>query len=443
MTLIDAVERARTRARADLERLIAIPSVSAEPAHDADVEAAAHAVAELFTEIGSPDVKIVTEGGKPAVIAHFPGPENTPTVGLYAHYDVVPTGPSDQWTSDPFDPTVRGERLYARGAADDKGGLAVHLAALRAFDGKPPVGVTCIVEGEEEIGSPSLADIFAAHADDLATDIFVIADSGNWAVGRPSFTTSLRGMADLTVEVRTSEHGVHSGQYGGPAPDALTALCRLLATLHDEAGNVAVEGFVEADAGDLEYPEAEFRAEAGLLDGVELIGTGSIAQRIWFKPAISVIGIDTTPIDKATNTLIPSARAKLSIRLAPGDTGAEALARVHQHLLANAPWGARVTVTEGESGEPALLPLPDHIAAAADKAFTEAYGVEPVRMGMGGSIPLAQAYQQLYPDSTVLVTAVVDPDSRIHGIDESLHLGDWEKACLAETLLLAELGAGR
>ncbi|NLT31584.1 MAG: dipeptidase [Propionibacterium sp.] len=441
MTLIDAVAGARTRARADLERLIAIPSVSADPAHDADVEAAAKVVAELFTEIGSPSVKIVTEGGKPAVIAHFPGPEGAPTVGLYAHYDVVPTGPTDEWTADPFAPTTRGGRLFARGAADDKGGLAVHLAALRAFDGKPPVHVTCIVEGEEEIGSPSLADIFAAHADDLASDIFVIADSGNWAVGQPAFTTSLRGMADLTVEVRTSHHGVHSGQYGGPAPDALTALCRLLATLHDDAGDVAVPGFVVADSGDLEYPEAEFRAEAGLLDGVELIGTGSIAQRLWFKPAISVIGIDTTPIAKASNTLIPSARAKLSIRLAPGDSGPAALTRVREHLETHAPWGAEVLVTEGESGEPALLPLPERVAAAADTAFTEAYGVTPVRMGMGGSIPLAQAYQQLYPDATVLVTAVVDPDSRIHGIDESLHLGDWQKACLAETLLLAELGA--
>lgn len=443
MVSSEVLDRARDRARADLERLIAIPSVSADPAHADDVQRAAEVVAELLTEIGAPEVKIVAEGGHPAVIAHFPGPAGAPTVGLYAHYDVQPTGAREQWTSDPFHPEQRGDRLFARGAADDKGGLAVHLAALRAFDGKPPVNVVCIFEGEEEIGSPSLERIFAAHGDELATDVFVIADSGNWQVGQPSFTTSLRGMADVTVEVRTLDHAVHSGQYGGAAPDALTSLCRLLATLHDEAGDVAVPGFVIGDPPTVDYPEDRFRAESGLLDGVDLVGAGSITQRLWFKPAISVIGIDTTPIAQASNTLIPSAAAKLSIRIAPGDTAQAAQERVRDYLVANAPWGAQVTVTLGESGEPALLPLDERVATAAETAFVEAFGVTPVQMGMGGSIPLAQAYQQRYPDSTVLVTAVVDPDSRMHGIDESLHVGDWAKACHAETLLLAELGTRR
>lgn len=443
MVSSEVLDQARSRARADLERLIAIPSVSADPAHAGDVQRAAEVVAELLTEIGAPEVKIVAEGGHPAVIAHFPGPAGAPTVGLYAHYDVQPTGAREQWTSDPFQPEQRGDRLFARGAADDKGGLAVHLAALRAFDGKPPVNVMCIFEGEEEIGSPSLERIFAAYGDELATDVFVIADSGNWQVGQPSFTTSLRGMADVTVEVRTLDHAVHSGQYGGAAPDALTSLCRLLATLHDEAGDVAVPGFVIGDPPAVDYPEDRFRAESGLLDGVDLVGTGSITQRLWFKPAISVIGIDTTPIAQASNTLIPSAAAKLSIRIAPGDTAQAAQERVRDYLEANAPWGAQVTVTLGESGEPALLPLDERVAAAAETAFVEAFGVTPVQMGMGGSIPLAQAYQQRYPESTVLVTAVVDPDSRMHGIDESLHVGDWAKACHAETLLLAELGTRR
>lgn len=436
----EVLDHARTAARADLERLIAIPSISADPAHAADVQEAAEVVAELLTEIGASSVKIVSEGGHPAVIAKFLGPEGAPTVGLYAHYDVQPTGAKEEWTSDPFEPQQRGDRLFARGAADDKGGLAVHLAALRAFDGKPPVNVTCIFEGEEEIGSPSLERIFSAHGDELSTDVFVIADSGNWQVGQPSFTTSLRGMADVTVEVRTLDHAVHSGQYGGAAPDALTALCRLLATLHDEAGDVAVPGFVVGDPPEIDYPEDRFRAESGVLDGVQLIGTGSITQRLWFKPAISVIGLDATSVAQASNTLIPSAIAKLSLRLAPGDTAQAAQERVRDHLVAHAPWGAQVTVTLGESGEPALLPLSDRVAEAANTAFVEAFGVAPVQMGMGGSIPLAQAYQQRYPDATVLVTAVVDPDSRMHGIDESLHVGDWAKACHAETLLLAELG---
>lgn len=434
-----AVDRVLPGVRDTLAELIAIPSISSDPDHAADVQRSAEFVAQQLRDVGCPEVEIVAEGGKPAVIGRFPAPEGRPTVCLYAHHDVQPTGDEQKWTTSPFAATERGERLYARGAADDKGGVGVHLAALRAFDGKPPVGVTVFIEGEEEIGSPSLADILARHGDKLACDVFVVADSGNWEVGTPAFTSTLRGMADVTVEVATLDHALHSGQYGGVAPDAMLALVRTLDSLWDEAGDVAVEGLGTAGAPDLAYPEDRLRTETGLLDGVELIGTGTAVERMWTKPSITIVGVDTTTVAKASNTLIPSARAKLSLRIAPGDEPARAQAAVERHLREHAPFGAHVTVTAGDSGWPCVIPFEGAYAAAAQAAYAEGFGADPVRIGMGGSIPLVQAFMDLHPQAMVLVTAVVDPDSRMHGIDESLHLGDFAKACRAEALFMQRL----
>lgn len=437
--LVSAVDRVLPSVRQTLTELIAIPSISSDPERADDVRRSAEFVARQLREVGCPDVEVVAEGGKPAVIGRFPAPEGRPTVCLYAHHDVQPTGDAAQWSTGPFEATERGERLYARGAADDKGGIGVHLATLRAFDGRPPVGVTVFIEGEEEIGSPSLAEIFARHGDKLACDVFVIADSGNWEVGRPAFTSTLRGMADLTVEVATLDHALHSGQYGGVAPDALLALVRLLDSLWDERGNVAVEGLVATEGPDLAYPDDRLRSETGLLEGVELIGDGTPVARMWTKPSITVIGIDTTSVDKASNTLIPSVRAKLSLRVAPGDDAVRAQQAVARHLEAHAPFGAQVTVTPGDHGQPCSMPFEGPYAEAAQRAYADGFGVEPVRIGMGGSIPLAQMFMDLHPGAMVLVTAVVDPDSRMHGIDESLHLGDFAKACRSEALFLQRL----
>lgn len=422
---------------ADLERLVAIPSISSDPAHAADVRASAEAVAALLREAGCPDVRLVEAGGAPAVIGRYPAPEGAPTVCLYAHHDVQPTGDPAGWTSDPFTVSRRGERLYGRGVVDDKAGIAVHLAALRAFGGRPPVGLTVFVEGEEEMGSPTLHALLEQHHELLAADVFVIADSGNWEVGVPAFTTTLRGLADCEVTVRTLDHALHSGQYGGVAPDALTALCRLVATLHDERGNVAIEGLVGRPGPDLEYPAERLAAESGILPGVDYLGEGTVTERLWTRPAVSVIGIDATPVDGASNTLAASARAKISLRLAPGQDPRAAMDALVTHLQSHAPWNARVEVTPGELGAPGEVPLEGPYAEAAIVAFTSAWGREPVIVGQGGSIPMVAAFQQLFPAATVLVTALADPDSRMHGLDESLHLADFRRACLAETLLLA------
>lgn len=433
------VERVLPSAIADLHRLISIPSISSMPEHDADVAACADAVSGLFRDLGASEVKLLDGGGKPVVWANFPGPEGTPTVLLYAHYDVQPTGDVDAWTSPAFEPTERGGRLYARGSADDKGGVALHLAALRVFNGKPPVGVKVFIEGEEEIGSPTMPTLLDRYRDELAADVYVVADSVNWEVGKPSLTTSLRGVADCQVTVSTLAEGLHSGQFGGVVPDALTALCRLLATLHDEAGNVAIEGLVSGPGPDLDYPEDRLLEETGLLEGVSQIGDGSVVERMWFKPSASVLAIDATPVAKASNTLIPSARAKVSVRLVPGQDPVAAAKALEDHLRKNAPWGAHVDVAAGQCGAPSRITLDGPRAEAAKAAFREAFGVEAVEIGCGGSIPIVAEFADRNPGALVLVTAVTDPNSRMHGIDESLDLGDFAKAALAETLLLNNL----
>ena len=433
------VERVLPSAIADLHKLISIPSISSMPEHDADVAACAEAVAGLFQDLGASEVKFLEGGGKPAVWANFPGPEGTPTVLLYAHYDVQPTGDIEAWTSPAFEPTERDGRLYARGSADDKGGVALHLAALRVFNGAPPVGVKVFIEGEEEVGSPTMPTLLDRYRDELAADVYVVADSVNWEVGKPSLTTSLRGVADCQVTVSTLAEGLHSGQFGGVVPDALTALCRLLATLHDDTGNVAIEGLVTGTAPDLDYPEDRLLEETGLLEGVSQIGDGSVVERMWFKPAASVLAIDATPVAKASNTLIPSARAKVSVRLVPGQDPAAAAKALEDHLRRNAPWGAHIDVVAGQCGAPGRITLEGERAEAAKTAFREAFGVDAVEIGCGGSIPIVAEFADRNPGALVLVTAVTDPNSRMHGIDESLDLGDFAKAALAETLLLNNL----
>ncbi|MFP5220478.1 MAG: dipeptidase [Actinomycetes bacterium] len=426
-------------ARADLEDLVRLPTVSADPAHADDVEQAAARVAELARDAGAAQVDVVRAGGAPAVIASWPAPDGAPTVLLYAHADVQPTGPVQEWTSPPFTPTERDGRLYGRGAADDKAGVAMHLAVLRAFDGRPPVGVVLFVEGEEEIGSPTLPALLAEHGDRLRADVVVIADSANAAVDVPAFTTSLRGLAAAVVEVAVLERPVHSGLYGGAAPDALTVLCRLLATLHDDTGDVAVAGLHTGRSEAPDVDEGVWRSDAGVLPGVALIGTGSVPDRTHHRPAATVLAVDAPRVEDASNVLLPRARAVVSLRLAPGDEAHRAMAALTDHLERSAPWGAQVTVTPTATADPFAIDAVGSTYDLARRAFADAYGNEVVSAGIGGSIPFIAELARANPGSTVLVTGVGDPASRWHGIDESLHLQMWETACLAEALLLQRL----
>jgi cysteinylglycine-S-conjugate dipeptidase len=438
--LTEAVGRVLPSVRADLERLVRIPSVSADPAAKSNMQESALIVAALLSNAGLADVDVLTvPGGQPAVVGRRPAPPGAPTVLLYAHHDVQPPGDAADWDSNPFQPAERRGRLFGRGAADDKAGIAVHLAALRAHGERLPVGVTVLVEGEEEIGSPTLHDFLPAHIERLRAEVVVFADATNWTTDVPALTTTLRGGATVTVEVRTLHHGVHSGLYGGPVPDALTALARLLATLHDERGDVAVPGLVRGTADPLDLTEAQLRADAGLLDGVRLTGTGGLTDRLWAGPAIAVIGIDAPAVQNASNTLIPAARAKVSLRIAPGDDPVRARDALDAHLRAHAPWGAQVTVQLGMTAAPYAAQTGGPAYLAAREALAQAWGRPPVDIGAGGSIPFVTAYARLVPDAEILVTGVEDPDTRAHGANESLHLATFERACLAEALLLSYL----
>lgn len=426
--------------RADLEALTAIPSVSLDSFDQTQVDRSADAVAELLRAEGL-SVDIVREGGRPAVIGHLPAPDGAPTVLLYAHHDVQPPGDEKDWDSPPFEPVERDGRLYGRGAADDKAGVMAHIAAIRAHDGHPPVGVTVFVEGEEEVGSDSLATILERHGDRLRADAIVLADSTNWDIGTPALTTTLRGMIRVVVSVRTLDHSVHSGMYGGPVPDAITALVRLLASLHDDKGAVAVQGLRGGQASDLGYDEARLRLESGLLDGVQVIGSGDLLSDLWTRPAITTIGIDAPSVDTASNTLAASARAKVSMRIAPDEDPREAYRLLQDHLREHTPWGAKVEVTLDDEGAGFAADASGPVQDQARAAFRDAWdGTEPVDIGVGGSIPFVAAFAERFPQAAILVTGVEDPDTRAHGANESLHLGEFERVCRAEAFLLDRLG---
>ena len=438
--LKDRVQQEMPRVLDDLRDLVRIPSVWDDPARREHGHRSAAAVATLLEDAGFAEVEVVAAGGAPAVIARHPAPEGAPTVLLYAHHDVQPEGDPDLWSSEPFEPQERNGRLYGRGAADDKAGIAAHLAAFRAHDGAPPVGVTVFIEGEEESGSKSLSALLEKYRDRLAADVIVIADSTNWDIGAPALTTSLRGLADCVVEVRTLEHAVHSGMWGGVVPDALTVLARLLSTLHDEAGDVAIDGLTETPASELDYPEDRLRTESSLLPGVRMIGSGSVVQRLWTKPAVAVLAIDAPAVRSVSNTLVPVARAVVSLRVAPGDDAIRAREVLCRHLEQHVSWGAQVTVTPGDVGQPYRVDARGPVYDAARSAFRDAWdGAEPVDIGVGGSIPFIAEFAQAYPDAAILVTGVEDPDTRAHGTDESLHLGEFARVCTAEALLLSRV----
>jgi acetylornithine deacetylase/succinyl-diaminopimelate desuccinylase-like protein len=440
MDLRAKVDEAFPRVREDLEHLIRIPSVSAPDYDPKHVRGSAEATAEILERAGLGGVRFLeVNGAHPAVLGEVPAPEGGPTVLLYAHHDVQPPGREEEWDSPPFEPEERNGRLYGRGSSDDKCGVALHQAALLAHDGRPPVGVKVFVEGEEEIGSPFLSEFLGRYRDELAADVIVLADSANWRVGQPALTTSLRGLVDCVVEVRTLDHGVHSGFLGGVFPDAITALARVLATLHDDHGRVAIPGLVEDEGEPLELTEEEVREWVGAVPGLQTMGEGSLTSRMWARPAVSVLAVDAPTVAEASNTLVPVARAKVSLRLAPGQDPVAAEDALRRHLESNAPWGARVTVGRGAAAHPFSVEAAGPAFEAMRSAFEEAWGVQAVNTGQGGTIPFVKEFADTYPDAAILLIGVGDPDSRAHGVNESVDLGELRRGCLGEALFLDKL----
>jgi acetylornithine deacetylase/succinyl-diaminopimelate desuccinylase-like protein len=427
--------------RAGLERLARVPSMSAPGYDAAPVRETAKLTAALFKAAGLDARVLERDGAHPAVVGRAEGPHGSPTVLLYAHHDVQPPGPRDRWTTDPFTPTERDGRLFGRGVADDKAGIAAHLAALRAYGGKPPCTVAVFIEGEEESGSAHLMDFLTAERETVTCDAVIIADSANWRIGQPAITTTLRGNALLTIEVRVSDHAVHSGGFGGAVPDALMAMSRLLASLHDDLGRVAVSGLKADDADPLDLKEAELRAWVGTRPSVKLIGDGSITSRLWRKPSLSIIGLDATPVKEASNTLWPVATARLSMRVPPGQDATAAQDALVRHLEAHVPWGAELKVTRGPTGEAFTGATSGPAYSALKAALGAAWGREAIDIGQGGSIPFLFDFARTFPGAALLVTGVEDPESNAHSENESLHLAEFENVCVAEATFLGLFGA--
>lgn len=430
------------RAREELAELVAFQSV-ADPAvfPKSECEGAADWVADALRAEGFTDVALLdTPDGTQSVYGYLPGPAGAPTVLLYAHYDVQPPLDESAWISPPFELTERDGRWYGRGAADCKGGFIMHLLALRALeaDGGVPVSVKVIAEGSEEQGTGGLEQYAEAHPELLRADTIVIGDTGNFRVGLPTVTATLRGMTMLRVQLDTLEGNLHSGQFGGAAPDALAAMIQLLASLRAEDGTTTVDGLTgDADWDGIQYPEAEFRQDAKVLDGVGLIGTGTVADRIWARPAVTVIGIDCPPVVGATPSVQASARAQISLRVPPGHDAAEATKLLTAHLESRAPWGARVKVEQVGQGQPFRADMSSPAYQAMADAMRDAYpGQEMQSSGMGGSIPLCNTLAGLYPEAEILLIGLSEPEAQIHAVNESVSPEELERMSVAEALFL-------
>jgi acetylornithine deacetylase/succinyl-diaminopimelate desuccinylase-like protein len=453
---LDAVDARLSTARAELEALVRIPSISADPDRVDDVAASAELTAEQLRTAGLESVRLASvDGSHPYVIGEWmhAGP-GAPTVLLYAHHDVQPPGMVDRWSADPFEPVERDGRLYGRGSADDKAGAVAHAAAVTAWldaEGEVPCNVRVLIEGEEEIGSPSLHRFLTAHAAELRSDVLVLADAGNWSVGVPGLTYSLRGLAAADVTLRALDGPVHSGMGGGVVPDPVMGLARVLATLTDDHGDLAVDGIWE----DVRAPREDERAAIegyddqpervarsfGMRPGVQVAGDPDVPihARLWSRPALTIIGFDAHPIKGSSNQIVARARARLSIRLAPGQDPDRVIEQLRGHVEARVPWGLELEF-RALGGSPAWECGPSGPAFdAAVRALRRGFGAEPVFMGVGGSIPFVGPFADAFGGVPALLLGPGDPASRIHGEDESLHLGDWRHLIRSEVSLLAEL----
>ncbi|MGA5651458.1 dipeptidase [Streptomyces seoulensis] len=435
------------RAKAELAELVAFRSVADfEQFPKSESEGAANWIVDALTAEGFTDVALLdTPDGTQSVYGYLPGPEGAKTVLLYAHYDVQPPLDEAGWTTPPFELTERDGRWYGRGAADCKGGLIMHLLALRALkaNGGVPVNVKVIAEGSEEQGTGGLERYAEAHPELLTADTIVIGDTGNFRVGLPTATTTLRGMTMLRVQVDTLAGNLHSGQFGGAAPDALAALIRLLDSLRAEDGSTTVDGLT-ADARweGLEYAEEQFRSDAKVLDGVGLIGDGSVADRLWARPAVTVIGIDCPPVVGATPSVQASARAQISLRVPPGVDAAEATKLLTAHLEAHVPWGARVSVEQVGQGQPFRADTTSPAYQAMADAMAAAYPGETMQYaGQGGSIPLCNTLAGLYPEAEILLIGLSEPEAQIHAVNESVSPEELERLSVAEALFLNKYAA--
>ncbi|MCZ9309732.1 dipeptidase [Corynebacterium uberis] len=445
-TVEDHVRAERDTIFQQLKQIVSYNSVHGEPELASDAAGACSWVAEHFEELGFSVERIATADGSTAVVGKREPAPGRPTVLLYSHYDVVPAGNPATWTTDPFTLTERDGRWYGRGAADCKGNLVMHLAALRAVEaaGGSDIGITVVVEGSEERGGEGLDALIESRPELFKADAIMIADTGNAAVGTPTLTTSLRGGAQLTVTVSTLETAIHSGNFGGAAPDAAFALVRTLDSLRDQQGRTVIEG-VDTSArwdGEPYTPEA-FRADAGVLDGVNLMGTeaDSPADFVWARPAVTITGWTSTPVAEAVNAVPPRAQAKINLRVPAGMDAQDTADKLANHLRNHAPWGAHIDVEIDDVNQGFATDVTKPALTLLRSCLAQAYGTEEsATIGSGGSIPLTTALQNAFPDAEIALYGVEEPTTTIHSADESVDPTEIERIAIAEALFLLQYG---
>ena len=428
-----------------LGQLVKIPGIAWDSFDANELERSADAVKEQFEKLNFFDFVEIRrapkpngEMGSPAILARRAAAAGGLHVLLYAHHDVQPPGNEELWATPPFEATLKGDRLFGRGVSDDKSGIVTHLYSIRGLmelASEVNLGITVFIEGEEEAGSESFQNFLAENRSELEADLIVVADSGNWSIDTPALTTSLRGMVSQVFTLSTLDHAVHSGMFGGPLPDAMTAMIRLLATLTDDRGNVAIAGLASTTIDGPDFSNEEFEQLAGLLPGVSRLGKERLTQQIWGEPAVTVIGIDAPSVALSSNTAQPSVSAKISLRLAPNQDPAEGLKALQEHIIQHAPFGAHITLGATEQG-PGYLAKTEWAAELAHESFSAVWPNRSVNIGVGGSIPFISQFSELFPEAQIVVTGVEDPDSRAHSPNESQHLPTLKRAIAAQTLML-------
>lgn len=443
--LRDRVRQLMPRARDDLARMVALRSVyTPQPDVPEDCSRMVDFTVEAFTGAGVDDARAHdTVDGSQVVCGQIPGPPGAPTVLLYFHHDVQPPLDDAAWTSPPFELTERGGRWFGRGAADCKGNIAMHLTALRALGTDLPVTVKIVGEGSEEQGTGGLEAFVTQRPELLRADVILVCDSGNVAVGTPTLTTTLRGMANVWLRVRALTSPVHSGMFGGAAPDALAALIAMLASLRDDDGNTTVRSLDSGQSwSGAPYPTEQFREDATVLDGVDLLGD-DVSDMLWARPAVTVLGIDCPPVVGSSAAIVPEARARINLRVPPGIDARHAQDLLIEHLIAVAPWHVQVECEREAYGQPftGTLEGPGFDAMAA--AMQAAYGREVTFQGQGGSIPLCNVFQETFPDAEIMLLGVEEPRCRIHAPDESVDPTEIENMALVEALFLNEYATRR
>ncbi len=439
------------RWREELDEFLRIPSISARSEHDGDTRATAEWLCDRMRSAGL-ETEVIGTPGHPVVLGEWRGAgPDAKTVLVYGHYDVQPVEPLDEWTSPPFEPEVRDGRLYARGSADDKGQLYLHIKAAEAHlkaTGSLPVNLIILAEGEEEVGSPNLVPFVEDHRQRLASDVVIISDSSMFAPGLPSLLFSLRGLAYFEVHVQGPASDLHSGVYGGAVVNPANALAHIISTLHDQDGRIAIEGFyddvVEWDEAtrkairELPFDRDDFQASVGASELRGEIGYSEL-ERLWTRPTCDVNGFLSGYTGEGAKTVLPArAMAKISFRLVSDQTPDRVLELFRAHLSRVTPTGVTVTVEDLHGGHPWKAQLDESLKSAATSALERAFGATPVLVGEGGSIPIVGEFERIL-EAPVLLIGFSHPGCNLHAPDEWFPVENFEKGIRALAYLYEEL----